>query len=719
MKRFMSIVAALVMIFSISTEAVSSSYSGAPREKQWTIKPRFDQAIRFKNGFARVRKDGKWGYIDKTGKLVIPCQFEYADDFYDGIAFVGNSSAGDGKVGVIDTTGKLIIPYKYDRYEYTDGYIRATEDKLYFEVVENGKSGYVTSDGEILKCIYDDVEGISEDRIKIMKDRLYGFADLNGNEIVPCQYTFAYDYVNGYSVVEKLENSVVRAGVIDKNGKVVIPFDYRTVTDFREGNFYAVTPEGQVKLLNTQGQIVDSIDYYYNARIMPYFRNIAMLDNYDGTSEVFDMKGNHITELSPETIDAACDSNDSNQIMSIEKDNKYGFVNGKGELITDVKYSWISDNFYFRERNGIIRVATADEGKGLKMKNGKFGFINKEGKEVVPCKYGYACFYGFINGVARVADGGSFTDPDDLMPGYSEEMNGHLTDLYTGGKWGYIDTSGREIVPLKYDKTEPFVNYMGRVRLGSKYGLVNQQGEEVVPCIYDYVSYFSNGLALVSGGQFVDQWGKFVELPDFDSADNDTAEGLICAELDRKYGYLKNPLPAAELVTGNVTQGETSSTKYLTLSCGTPDADIYYSYEGGPMESLASPSLPNREDLEYVKYKEPILIDRLTTVRAYSVKKGMQNSEVQSFTIDVKYEALAGVQSSLASGSYTKGEKVVLTSDKKDATIYYTVDGTDPTYKSPMYNGPIELKQTVKIKTFAVRRGMLDSKVNTFTYTVN
>jgi hypothetical protein len=30
---------------------------------------------------ASVKKDGKWGYIDKTGKEIVPCEYDDAENF--------------------------------------------------------------------------------------------------------------------------------------------------------------------------------------------------------------------------------------------------------------------------------------------------------------------------------------------------------------------------------------------------------------------------------------------------------------------------------------------------------------------------------------------------------------------------------------------------------------------------------------------------------------
>jgi len=52
------------------------------------IKPIYDSALEFSEGLARVEKDGKYGYIDKSGKVVIDFYLDYAGFFYNGLAAV-------------------------------------------------------------------------------------------------------------------------------------------------------------------------------------------------------------------------------------------------------------------------------------------------------------------------------------------------------------------------------------------------------------------------------------------------------------------------------------------------------------------------------------------------------------------------------------------------------------------------------------------------------
>ena len=63
-----------------------------------------------------------------------------------------------------------------------------------------------------------------------------------------------------------------------------------------------------------------------------------------------------------------------------------------------------------------------------------------------------------------------------------------------GKEWGFIDKSGKEMVPLKYDQAITFHEGLARVIFNNKYGFVDKNGKEVISLIYDYAHRCSNGL---------------------------------------------------------------------------------------------------------------------------------------------------------------------------------------------------------------------------------
>lgn len=83
----------------------------------------YTDAKDFSDGLALVY-DTQWKYIDTSGRVVLSDKFQSADSFLNGMASVRK----DGKLGLIDKTGKMAIPTSYaaigclGKYEAKDGY---------------------------------------------------------------------------------------------------------------------------------------------------------------------------------------------------------------------------------------------------------------------------------------------------------------------------------------------------------------------------------------------------------------------------------------------------------------------------------------------------------------------------------------------------------------------------------------------------------------------
>ncbi|MCR5685659.1 MAG: WG repeat-containing protein [Lachnospiraceae bacterium] len=109
---------------------------------------KYRDADKFSEGLARVwsADTGKIGYINKKGKLVIPCSYNGGSGFADGLASV----CLDGKYGYINKKGETVIPFEYDNaYGAADGLA---------SVVKDGKCGLVDYNNNIVVPLeYDDI----------------------------------------------------------------------------------------------------------------------------------------------------------------------------------------------------------------------------------------------------------------------------------------------------------------------------------------------------------------------------------------------------------------------------------------------------------------------------------------------------------------------------------------------------------------------------------
>jgi hypothetical protein len=64
-------------------------------------------------------------------------------------------------------------------------------------------------------------------------------------------------------------------------------------------------------------------------------------------------------------------------------------------------------------------------------------------------------------------------------------------------KYGFVDTGGNEVVPLKYDRVDFFKEGRARV-LNKKYGFIDLDGNEITPLKYDDIGYFKEGRAKIT-----------------------------------------------------------------------------------------------------------------------------------------------------------------------------------------------------------------------------
>jgi hypothetical protein len=87
-----------------------------------------------------VKKDGKYGYINAKGKLVIKPVYDNVDAFHNGIAVVKKN----GKWGVINTKGKFIVKAKYDfgTDVLNSGVIQMRKGDTYTYFNQNGEKIY-------------------------------------------------------------------------------------------------------------------------------------------------------------------------------------------------------------------------------------------------------------------------------------------------------------------------------------------------------------------------------------------------------------------------------------------------------------------------------------------------------------------------------------------------------------------------------------------------
>ncbi len=179
----------------------------------------------FKEGLALVSaKKYLYGYIDQSGKIIIPMMYTSCSDFENGMARV----TLDGKVGFIDKTGKEVIPCMYEVID------KFREDRAGARL--NDKWGFIDKSGKVvIPFLYESVGYFSEGLAYAELNRKYGFIDKTGKEIIPFSFDNARDFSDGVAAVRKGGYMDGKWGYIDKAGKQIIPFKFEDAGDFSGG----------------------------------------------------------------------------------------------------------------------------------------------------------------------------------------------------------------------------------------------------------------------------------------------------------------------------------------------------------------------------------------------------------------------------------------------------------------------------------------------------
>lgn len=119
MKKILALfVFLLSAVFSIMAEYpqpsmdLNGKYGYRDSRGHFVIRPRYDNALSFREGVAMVEMGGKWGFVNQFGRTVAKCIYDEVRDFNFGYALVCKK----GKWGAIDIKGKEIVPCQFDTF---------------------------------------------------------------------------------------------------------------------------------------------------------------------------------------------------------------------------------------------------------------------------------------------------------------------------------------------------------------------------------------------------------------------------------------------------------------------------------------------------------------------------------------------------------------------------------------------------------------------------
>jgi WG containing repeat len=468
-----------------------------------TIVPfKYDVAEMYSGNLALVGKKNnlgemRYGFIDKSGFEQISLQFEYAHSFLNELAFVKQNR----RFGWINNTGKYVIPNVYDMAEdfrfpedERNGWIdpEAGQRKYNSAIVSKDSFWGVLdiSGKEILPVIYDSMVK-SRNGFTTKKNESKMFFDLSGKKTnslglnyqpgyapyrrnadtflsvnrfknIPRGRNLIGEFISDYSKlgVIKVSSSGKKYGIIYDNGKFFSKFDYDSIktiaadldincglVGYKKGKLYILTASN-LPYGNTDTAIINSTDY-------------SLIENYNEFSL------------------------DASNLIRVKKGDGYGVIYIKDEKIQELVKPIFQDIgmlpcFSYKKNNyGLVPVK----------QNGVWGFVDPvSGQIKIPCQY---------------QNVGGFNDRDES--GFCQ--------VKKNNKWGIINEKGVPISPIMYDDALCYAHGLCAVKKDGKWGFINEFGSEVTPCLFNWVTIHYEWESLVKLNKMeivIDEHGNWI-----------------------------------------------------------------------------------------------------------------------------------------------------------------------------------------------------------------
>ncbi len=305
---------------------------------QFAIQPKYDWADGFSDGLARIRIDGKVGFIDKNGDIVIQPKFDDTKTFSDGLALAWISGQN---WGFINKTGQFAIPTQFaknDAHNFSDGLARACLVRT---------CGYIDKSGRfVIERKYAGAGGFKDGLAAVKLGGKWGYIDKNGKVIIPIQFDKAGNFSEGFAQV----SNGSKWGYIDNNGKVAINLQFdrnyafsEDLAVFKIGNkFGYIDKSGKII---AQAQFDSSFNFSDGMGVVKVGKQFGYIDK----------AGRYAIPLQ---FDEAYSFTEG--LAGVKVGNKWGYINKSGNFVIEPQFD---EAYIFIEGVAVVKS------------DGKYGYI--------------------------------------------------------------------------------------------------------------------------------------------------------------------------------------------------------------------------------------------------------------------------------------------------------------------------------------------------------
>lgn len=354
-----------------------------------------------------VRKDGKWGYINRNGRIVTE------------------------------------LTYK-DVWLYPAGHKAMVDDGSGYFLIN-------TISGEKLSEKYSEERGMgSNGFIPVLKDSLWGYIDTLGKVVIPAIYKYAGKHLDGIAMA----GTKHQQGYLDEGGNFFILDAKKQYENIKEGYLKVMVTDSSGKkkygVYDTRQKKEIIAPIYTDLR---HVKNNRIIFEKKGGNGILNLlTGREITVSSEVimTIIPWSEADGRDSLYTIKKNGKFGIIDHNGKIILKpkLKYDW---------------VRSFSNGYAIVEKNKKFGMINAKGTQIIKPQYTalLPLSEGFVG--VQIKDKYGFMDitGKTVIPAQYDQVNVFqkgLANVYLGKgsmysiffenaevKMGYINREGKII----------------------------------------------------------------------------------------------------------------------------------------------------------------------------------------------------------------------------------------------------------------------------------
>ena len=414
-------------------------------------------ALPYKEGELLVKEERKYGIINIKGNELIKAQYDgisvdgyYTDDNgYKYAGYIVSNTTDEGyRYGYIDYKGEMLLEPEYNELsriaEIKD------DENAYLIGAKNGQYGVIKNKETILNNEYQSIRyDTSNNVLVIEKSKKYGIAKLDGQVIVPVEYsqidiTGIYLYAQNDQGTTVYNNNGTQAnvdadiailetsneeyririndkigtkyGVIDDEGKQLIEEKYNYIEYLYDDLFIASSANGKLGVINDKDEVKVALE-------------CDSVQKVEGTDLIKTVTNQTTTKMYKKDMTLACEMQNAtiqaeDNFIKIYNDTEIKYFDKQGNEITNVEA--YPNNSIFASKN----------------EQGKWGFVDKTGNVIVEYQYD------------------SVTEANEY--GYA--------GIKKDGKWGVVNQNGEIILEPTYElqnETEPdFIGAYHKVTYG-------------------------------------------------------------------------------------------------------------------------------------------------------------------------------------------------------------------------------------------------------------